>query len=56
VRTTTTSARRRFYTVVAGDTFGVIAAKTKTTVQQLELLNPGVSSTSLHIGQRLRVA
>jgi LysM repeat protein len=54
---TTTAERtaRRFYTVVAGDTFGVIATKTGTTVAELEQLNPGVSSTSLHIGQKLRV-
>jgi LysM repeat protein len=53
---TTTVGKRRFYTVVAGDTFGVIASKTKTTVADLERLNPGVSSTSLHIGQKLRIA
>jgi LysM repeat protein len=56
VKTVTAPNGRRFYTVVAGDTFGVIASKTGTTVAQLEQLNPGVSSTSLHIGQRLRVA
>lgn len=43
------------YTVVAGDTFGVIASKTGATVQQLEQLNPGVSSTSLRIGQTLHI-
>jgi LysM repeat protein len=53
---TTAVGKRRFYTVVAGDTFGVIAAKTQTTVAELERLNPGVSSTSLHIGQKLRIA
>jgi LysM repeat protein len=53
---TTTVGKRRFYTVVAGDTFGVIAGKTKTSVEDLERLNPGVSSTSLHIGQKLRIA
>jgi LysM repeat protein len=55
-KTTTTAAGRRYYTVVAGDTFGVIASKTGTSVSQLEQLNPGVSSTSLHVGQKLRVA
>jgi LysM repeat protein len=54
-RTTTAPGGRRFYTVVAGDTFGAIAGKTGTTVQELQQLNPDVSSTSLHIGQRLRV-
>jgi LysM repeat protein len=53
---TRTTARGTFYTVVAGDTFGTIAAKTGTTVARLEQLNPTVSSTSLHIGQKLRVA
>jgi LysM repeat protein len=52
----TTRAGRRTYTVVAGDTFGVIAGKTGTSVAELEQLNPGVSSTSLHVGQKLRVA
>jgi LysM repeat protein len=53
---TTTVGKRRFYTVVAGDTFGVIAGKTQTTVADIERLNPGISSTSLHIGQKLRIA
>jgi LysM repeat protein len=45
----------RFYIVAAGDTFGSIAAKTGITVARLEQLNPGVSSNSLQVGQRLRV-
>jgi LysM repeat protein len=53
--TTTAAGERRYYTVVAGDTFGVIAAKTGTSVAELERLNPGVSTTSLFIGQKLRV-
>lgn len=53
---TTTVGKRRFYTVVAGDTFGVIAGKTGTSVEELGRLNPGISSTSLHIGQKLRIA
>jgi LysM repeat protein len=55
-KTKTTANGHRVYTVVAGDTFGVIAAKTGTTVAALERLNPGVSSTALHIGQKIRVA
>jgi LysM repeat protein len=55
-RTTTAAVSRRYYTVVAGDTFGVIASKSGTSVATLEQLNPGVSSTSLHVGQKLRVA
>jgi len=53
---TTTQHGRRYYTVVAGDTFGVIAGKTGVSVTDLERLNPGVSATSLHIGQKLRVS
>ena len=55
-KTTKGANGKRFYTVVAGDTFGVIASRTGTSVAELERLNPGVSSTSLHIGQKLRVA
>ena len=51
--TTTTSGR--FYTVAAGDTFGSISAKTGVPIAQLEQLNPGVSSNSLQVGQKLRV-
>ena len=39
----------------AGDTFGSISAKTGVPVAQLERLNPGVSSNSLQVGQKLRV-
>jgi LysM repeat protein len=53
VRTQTTGAQ--FYTVQAGDTFGSISAKTGVSVSELERLNPGVSSNSLQVGQRLRV-
>jgi LysM repeat protein len=60
--TTTTPAsktpprpKKQFYTVAAGDTFGVIATKFGTTVEALQALNPGVSSNSLTIGQKLRV-
>ena len=55
VKTVTTKSGS-FYVVVAGDTFGTIAEKNGTTVAALEQLNPGVSTTSLHIGQKIRVA
>jgi hypothetical protein len=45
----------RYYVIEGGDSFGVVAAKLHTTVQQLEALNPGVSSNALHVGQRIRV-
>jgi len=59
-KTTTKPAKKkqraaRYYVVVAGDTFEVIAGKTGTSVAALERLNPGVSSTSLYVGQKLRV-
>jgi Tfp pilus assembly protein FimV len=55
VGSTTTSAPKRYYTVQSGDTYGSIAAKNGTTVTQLEQLNPGISSNSLSVGQRIRV-
>jgi LysM repeat protein len=45
----------RFYTVVAGDTFGVISSKTGVSVVRLEELNPNVESTALYIGQKIRI-
>lgn len=45
----------RVYVVQHGDSFSVIAAKTHTSVAALERLNPGVSSTALRVGQRLKV-
>ena len=45
----------RHYTVQKGDTFGSIAARFGTSVAALERLNPGVPSTALQVGQRIRV-
>jgi len=45
----------RFWTVGAGDTFGVIASKSGVPVRTIEQLNPGVKSTSLFIGEKLRI-
>jgi LysM repeat protein len=45
----------QFYTVVSGDTFGVISSKTGVAVAELERLNPNVESTALYIGQRIRI-
>lgn len=58
--TATTTAKRgttakRFYVVQAGDTFGTIASKEGITVEQLQALNPGISSNALQVGQKLRV-
>jgi LysM repeat protein len=54
-RTTTTAAGPRFWTVQAGDTFGVISSKSGVPVATIEVLNPNVKSTSLFIGQKLRL-
>lgn len=53
--TATTTTAARFYTIQPGDTFGAIAAKENTTVDQLLRLNPGVDPKALHAGQRIRV-
>ncbi|MGZ4354957.1 MAG: LysM peptidoglycan-binding domain-containing protein [Gaiellaceae bacterium] len=45
----------RFYVIQRGETFSIVAARFKTTVQRLEGLNPGVSSNALRVGQRIRV-
>lgn len=45
----------QYYTVASGDTFGGIATRYGTTVEELQALNPGVDSTSLSVGQRIRV-
>jgi len=51
----TSVAGAQYTTVQTGDTFGSIAARSGTTVSQLEALNPGVSSNALQVGQRIRV-
>jgi hypothetical protein len=51
----TTTKGGRYYTVTSGDTFGSISVKTGVPVAQIEQLNPGVSSNSLRVGQKLRV-
>jgi LysM repeat protein len=58
--TTTTGGRprkpvHRFYTVRAGDTFSVIARKTHVPVKTIQRLNPKATSTSLHIGEKVRI-
>ena len=52
---TTTTSSPRFWTVQAGDTFGVISSKSGVPVATIEQLNPNVKSTSLFIGQKLRL-
>ena len=48
-------AARRYWTVQAGDTFGVISSKTGVPVATIEQLNPTVKSTSLFIGEKIRL-
>ncbi|MCW2964813.1 MAG: hypothetical protein JWO17_2065 [Actinomycetia bacterium] len=52
---TTTASGPRFWTVKAGDTFGVISSRSGVPVATIQLLNPNVKSTSLFIGQKLRL-
>jgi LysM repeat protein len=47
--------KRVYATVQGGDTFGSIAARQGISIEQLQSLNPGVSSNSLQVGQKLRV-
>ena len=53
--TTTTKSGRRYWVVRAGDTFGVISAKTGVPVATIARLNPKASSTSLFIGEKIRI-
>lgn len=53
--TSGTVAGAEYTTVQSGDTFGSIAARSGTSVTEIEGLNPGVSSNSLQVGQRIRV-
>ena len=58
VTTTTTkkkTAAKRYWTVQAGDTFGSIASQSGVPVATIEQLNPTVKSTSLFIGEKLRL-
>jgi LysM repeat protein len=48
-------AASRFWTVQAGDTFGVISSKTGVPVATIEQLNPTVQSTALFIGEKVRI-
>jgi LysM repeat protein len=51
----TTANKREYWRVRAGDTFGVISAKTGVSVARIQRLNPKVTSTSLFIGERVRI-
>jgi LysM repeat protein len=53
--TSSTASARRIWVVQAGDTFGVISTKSGVPVATIERLNPNVSSTSLFIGEKIRL-
>jgi len=60
VTTTTTkkakkASTQRYWTVQAGDTFNVISTKTGVPVATIARLNPKASSTSLFIGEKIRI-
>lgn len=52
---TASVAGAQYATVQTGDTYGSLASRYNTSVTELETLNPGVSSNSLQVGQRIRV-
>ena len=52
----TTVVAKRYYRVRVGDTFGSIAKATGVSVKTIERLNPKVHSTSLFIGERIRIS
>jgi LysM repeat protein len=51
----TTAKKHHFYRVRKGDTMSTIAAKYNISLSELLLLNPRASSSTLAIGQKLRV-
>jgi LysM repeat protein len=50
-----TTKGKQYWKVRAGDTFGVVSRLTGVPVRTLERLNPRVSSTSLFIGEKVRI-
>ena len=52
---TTTANKREYWRVRAGDTFGVISTKTGVPITRIQRLNPKATSTSLFIGERVRI-
>jgi LysM repeat protein len=51
----TTANKREYWRVRAGDTFGVISTKTGVSIARIQKLNPKVTSTSLFIGEKVRI-
>jgi LysM repeat protein len=46
---------KKFYVVRSGDTLSAIAAKHHTTVVELQTLNPSLTSTTLRVGQKIKL-
>jgi LysM repeat protein len=55
VTTSQRHTKTRFYTIRPGDTFGSVAIHFGVSVDDLTALNPGVESTSLRVGQKIKV-
>jgi LysM repeat protein len=53
--TTTTTSSAQYYVIQSGDTFGSIAERYDTTVDELVRLNPDLDPTALSVGDRVRV-
>jgi LysM repeat protein len=51
----TTANKREYWKVRAGDTFGVISTQTGVSVARIQRLNPKLTSTSLFIGEKVRI-
>jgi LysM repeat protein len=54
-KTASRPGKKQYWTVKAGDSFGAIASETGVPVATIERLNPNVSSTSLYIGEKIRI-
>lgn len=49
------TSQPRYYAIRGGDTLATVAQDLGTTVEALQRLNPNVDSSSMQIGQRIRV-
>jgi LysM repeat protein len=52
---TSTTGRRRTYTVRPGDTLALISERTGVTVEELQDLNPEIDPNSLTVGDKIRL-
>ena len=55
-RKSSTTKRRRSYTVKTGDTLSAISVKTGVSLATIERLNPKLDADTLHAGQKVRLA